>query len=679
MKVRNFFRQFLKLSFCYISILAIIINSGIVLPSFAKVVLPTGRDEEFSQNNILFYNPDGSTDDCYYSGGGLIEGNSLIEKIWNYIVSANIAGVSDNPAAIAGIIGNMSTETGGTFNPFIQNGGGCTGLIQWCGMNSYNSGFRDYMKNKGLDQYYGKSVDELDPEIVDTGLQAELDFLFANGSGGVTATNFINNVNVPTNKNGESGAAAYAELFVVTVENAYETPSTAGQELNDPGVKSIASHTRYQGAASRRNNAVDIYNTYGAKSTGASSSTISTEDNTTDSSSSGTGITWSGGFIDGGTLPGYTKEVPNSGWSDETENRAFTTGEPNKILLHSTEGQTAGLAAYPSGNHYAAHFTLDAINKRVSQHYSINVASQAIKSVDTEGPIQIELVGFSQGHEDNKYSLYNWSDDEWDYVALILTAIAEETGIPLTTSVDWANPVRLSSKESFANYTGILGHMHAYANDHVDPGNIWPMLSAAFDRNPSSSKFKTGSGSVVCTKGKTGSLTSGGFSTVAEAEAAVMAEYKAINPRSYGVTDAGDEYLKSMGIADVNCASGTDLENCVAFSAWFINRFTNKSVPGLPNGSQVVSILISSYGFSDSGTTPRVYSIFSTASGSTMCGSVKCGHTGVVLGINSSTGKIIIGEAGCSSASFTGAHEYDLSKFTDGSYTFAYTDVNIGN
>lgn len=701
MKARIFLKNFFKSSFCYILAVAIIINAGIFLPASAQVVLPTGRDEEFSQNDITFYNPGGSLKDCVHQGsGGTLEGNSLLEKIWNYITNLNIDGLSNNPSAISGIIANMWVETGGTFNPFIQNSGGCTGIIQWCGLNSYNSDFRDAMSAQGFDQYYGKKVEDVDPQIVDDALYLQLDIIFTkNLPKAVNANSFIQHLNTPENKTGVSGARAYSDLFLVVTENGFGGSDT----IEDGGVRAIAKSKTYQAAASRRSHAEEIYNTYGTKAGNTSNSSSNEENNNNEptsgtsetsgeqSGSSGSGVSWgSDGFISGG-LAGYTKEVPPSGWSNETENRSFTTSGPNKILLHSTEGQTAGLAAYPSGNHFAPHFTLDAVNKKVSQHYSINVASNAIKSVDQEGPVQIELVGFSQGHTDNKYSLFNWSDEDWDYVAVVLTAIAEKTGIPLTSSVDWSSPKRFSSAESFKSYSGILGHMHAYNNDHVDPGNIWSMLSAALARNPNASKFHGGqtsgggSSNEVCPStssgggGDSASLTEGGFQSVSEAESAVMAEYKAITPRKYGVSAEGDAQLKKYHISDVNCKSGTDLENCVAFSTWFVNRFTGKEVEHLGNGSNVVSTLINKYGFSDEGTTPKVYSIFSVANGKTMCGNVLCGHTGVVLGINKTTNKIIIGEAGCSDASFTGVHEYDLSKFTSGAYTYAYSNVNIGN
>ena len=126
-------------------------------------------------------------------------------------------------------------------------------------------------------------------------------------------------------------------------------------------------------------------------------------------------------------------------------------------------------------------------------------------------------------------------------------------------------------------------------------------------------------------------------------------------------------------INDAGCWGGA-LANCVAFSQYFVNRYTSKPQKGLPNGKDVASYL-KSQGFPDGGTTPKPYAIFSTGDGTTRtCGGL-CGHTGVVLGIDTANNKIIIGEAGCSGGpDFTGAHEYDLSKYTSGTYTYVYTD-----
>lgn len=717
MKVERFLKSF----FCFLFSSCLILNSILTTSVFAEVKLPTGREDEFGENNIVFYNPNGQRNPCTHQGiGGTLDGNGQIEKIWNYITNLNIDGLSNNPAAISGIIANMKQES--NFNPFATNSGGCRGLIQWCFFkDGYNPEFKEIMKD--YDQYFNPAnnydLSKIDPKIVDEALLLELDILFKiKPKGTANISSFIDHLKSPSETTGVAGARAYAELFVVLVGR-----GVYGQDdIEDPAVKNISiklnGHVeKYQEAAKRRQYAEEIYKTYTPKAGGnnlvdttngidqsnnvnnnkkednskkkkdkadENSDTEAQPENTTPIN---TGVIWGNdGFISGG-LPGYKKEVPSSDWSNETENRAYTTNnkKPNKILLHSTEGSTPGLAAYPDNNHFAAHFTLDAVNKTINQHYSINVSSNAVKTVDTDGPIQIELVGFSvpRGDVSQKFILKNWGDSEWDYIALVLASISKKTGIPLNTNVDWdtKNDIRLKSVESFRNTVGIVGHMHAFDNDHSDPGNIWSQLSAAIARNPVASQFQNGQtyiddGCIENTNNNgggnvdIGQLVDGGFKTVDEARKGVMNEYRSIKYRSYGESKEGDAYLSKYHIPRVNCKVSA-LENCVSFSKWFINRFTNKEVTAIGDGGQVVSNLINNYGFSNGGTEPRPYAIFSTGDGG-------FGHTGVILGIDKARNKIIIGEAGCfADFNFTDAKEENLSKFTNGSYTYAYTDVNF--
>ena len=200
-----------------------------------------------------------------------------------------------------------------------------------------------------------------------------------------------------------------------------------------------------------------------------------------------TGVKWKDGWIEENSLKGMHKENVNKKDDlNETPNPvgSYTTdgGKPNKILLHSTEGYQNGYAAYPSGNKYPAHFTIDLKKKEAYQHFSIWQPALAIADHDRSGPIQIEIVGFSGDGGSEEYQLKNFKDEDWDYLVTILRAISEETGIPLTSSVEWKSGTkRLSSKE-FIKYKGILGHMHAPGNSHTDPGNIWKYVSAAIDR-----------------------------------------------------------------------------------------------------------------------------------------------------------------------------------------------------
>lgn len=143
-----------------------------------------------------------------------------------------------------------------------------------------------------------------------------------------------------------------------------------------------------------------------------------------------------------------------------------------------------------------------------------------------------------------------------------------------------------------------------------------------------------------------------------------------------GVSNAD---LKTLyGMTSNSCAGGIAY-NCVSFSRYFINMYTNDYITnhitvGLGNGADIVGSLLSGgYAFTDGGSTPQVYAIFSTSSGSTMCNGKACGHTGVVLGINTNTNTIIIGEAACGAGeSGIKAREEPLSTFMTSSYRYAY-------
>ena len=214
-----------------------------------------------------------------------------------------------------------------------------------------------------------------------------------------------------------------------------------------------------------------------------------------------TGAKWEDGWLVEGSIPGLIREDV-TGRDDLREpvnpvgSYITSDGKPNKILLHSTEGTTNGFAAY-GDNKYPAHFTLDPRKKTVSQHFSIYQPSLAIADHDKSGPIQIEIVGFSTpssaGFSEDAY-LQNFSDEDWDYLAKVLRAISEETGISLTSSVNWADGTKRLSDQEFVEYKGVLGHMHVPDNDHTDPGDIWKYVDAAVKRQGGSSFCATGGG-----------------------------------------------------------------------------------------------------------------------------------------------------------------------------------------
>lgn len=205
--------------------------------------------------------------------------------------------------------------------------------------------------------------------------------------------------------------------------------------------------------------------------------------------------TWENGWITSG-LDGFYKDDKLQS-NDSAHNGSYSTKSPktgttgaNKITLHSTEGplldsmKASDLynSLYNStGKSYPPHFTIDMKRKKTYQHYTINKPSDAVGSHDEVAGVQIEIVGYSTSDKSSSewYLLdsKNFGKDEWAYLAQLLAAISSETGIPLTTGVDWATPGRLS-KDEYKNYEGVLGHTHVPDNKHTDPGNIWPMLSS---------------------------------------------------------------------------------------------------------------------------------------------------------------------------------------------------------
>ena len=164
-----------------------------------------------------------------------------------------------------------------------------------------------------------------------------------------------------------------------------------------------------------------------------------------------------------------------------------------------------------------------------------------------------------------------------------------------------------------------------------------------------------------------GRLAPGASGMTLEEAQAFMEAYKA------AISGHSDSDLKSLyGMTDNDCSGGIGY-NCVSFSRYFINMYTNNYITNhikvpLGNGKDIVGNLISgNYGFTDGGSTPRVYSIFSTGSSSGF------GHTGVVLGINTNNNTIVIGEAACGSGvSGVKAREESLSDFMTSNYRYAY-------
>lgn len=255
-----------------------------------------------------------------------------------------------------------------------------------------------------------------------------------------------------------------------------------------------------------------------------------------------TNAKWQDGWLEDNSIEGITRQdVTNASDLSEPINaeNSYTTenGKPNKILLHTTEGTTNGYEAYPSGNKYPAHFIIDLKKHQGYQNFSLERPSLAIKDYDTAGPIQIEIVGFSNPSSTgytSEYDVNNFTDEEWDYLVQLLRAISDQTSIPLTSSLTWGPHTARLSTEEFVKYQGILGHAHAPNNDHNDPGDIWQYIEAAIDRS--------GGYNAACSSGGNGNIN----------DTAIKLAWPANEYGKHGWSDPTPAYAQALAETGVN-------------------------------------------------------------------------------------------------------------------------------
>lgn len=141
-----------------------------------------------------------------------------------------------------------------------------------------------------------------------------------------------------------------------------------------------------------------------------------------------------------------------------------------------------------------------------------------------------------------------------------------------------------------------------------------------------------------------------------------MEEYKALDESFWGQAN-----IPRIG------APESDLANCVAYSHYFLARYTTCTSKFLGNGNEIVSSAAATCNI-PTGSDPRPYAVFSTT------GPTVNGHTGVILGVQGET--LIVGEANYGKG-MAGIHAYTITLEEMqrwGTVSFAYTDsiLNLG-
>lgn len=250
-----------------------VITCGIIILTSATPASAIPTDAQLDMldaNGSYYWDPSGN---CTATGGyaGTVSGSDNEAKIWNFFVSANINGISNNPAAIAGILGNLKVES--SYNPFAVSGSGTYyGLYQ-----SNSSNMISAVNELGN---YWKSTNIPD-DINDYAIEIELDYLI-NDRFAAPEKRFAYYINSALNdsiSNNAEGARIFAELFMVAVER-----NVGGsQPLNSQEAKNLANEIGigqyanggWQGTENRRAAAVEVYNKYASSTSTGTIETVS--------------------------------------------------------------------------------------------------------------------------------------------------------------------------------------------------------------------------------------------------------------------------------------------------------------------------------------------------------------------------------------------------------------------
>lgn len=662
---------------------------------------------------------------------GLLAGNTTEERIWNYFVQADIPGVSDNPAVIAGIMGNFYTESG--YNPFMR-GSNLKYRGLWMLMDSYN-GVRFGLDlaseiNAALGKDYWKfygwwgSTGEVDNDLeavgasqndIDTAIRMELDYLTKSEQNRSTWEGFVNNISNVAN-NTPSG---YSDLFLVKVERAVNGSSP----ITDPGVqKMVTGGIYYQGSASRRNAAEDVYARLSNMTVAPASSV---------GGGSATAMVSNGGFTKYALTDADVWDVAEV--ASAAERREDADGELSIEEFKRILSDLVNKYEVKAGGDYSAKGLMEYLRTDgelyINAVHDLTLTSEVIEATRDVLVMGNRTVGSATQVEESRGMMPNQCEDEEEKYAgpsgEDIAKVAVEMAWPvqtgqgkdahagqcLTADGEWVawnydegtcfhNPRELyrQQKSIFnigGNYFEDCGWFAAtvfyYAGvddnggmpkggtgammNYMDKSDRWEEVS----NDGSENNLKPGD---VFVSNHHISIYVGQFGGTYGKQVHASAHERVGTITQYVANNSGDRYIDSEGEAfrvfrrvnnaigeggltfeqakifmmnygankngssqiAVNkdgsswklsgCAGGGG-SNCVTFSAFFINKFTD-SVRGRGNGNRTASGMKNVEG---KGTEPRVWAIFSGGTDSHP-------HTGVILGYHD--GEWIVGHASCS-------------------------------
>lgn len=262
-----------------IIILAMVLTFSQTVSASSQIYDPTF----FNLNGINYY--DGMEECIATTSSTSLSGNTNAEKIWNFFKSK---GFTDEQAA--GFIGNLSAETGGTFDPkIVQNGGAgpAAGIVQW---ENYTNKSDRWLNLDNFAKSKGKNWDELD---------VQLDFIIHELEG--------------SEKNAYEDLKSYSNTFeeaTIAIERSYERSCDWCKffgNFGSPSQKTLNTYnnskSQLPGIQKRLDAAADAYESF--KGSGSSSTS-------TPSSQNDGAFTFIGDSITAGMRDKLTQSFPKS-------------------------------------------------------------------------------------------------------------------------------------------------------------------------------------------------------------------------------------------------------------------------------------------------------------------------------------------------------------------------------
>jgi len=209
--------------------------------------------------------------------------------------------------------------------------------------------------------------------------------------------------------------------------------------------------------------------------------------------------------------------VTHAAWyppADRSQDRSKFSGikmpRITKLLLHSTE--SAGWPSYPD---FAPQFTFDPWGHKWRQHMPLPLSASTLADSSStavrenrDDIVQVEIVGYCDEAQADKHGRFveGMDAEALKQLGAFAAWLHVEWGLPLTSTVTWKsykrgnasgsyglnNGVRLTGPQ-FDAYTGLLGHQHAPAQRHGDPGRIdvAAILAAAKGSTPVPAEYPT--------------------------------------------------------------------------------------------------------------------------------------------------------------------------------------------